>query len=150
MFCALKTLQKIRSRIFVNTHTPKTSATMAAPTFKGSAISLIVTDFCLSTPLITIPQPPLSSSLKLPSQKPRIAFYVVGLRFPCRYQFSFSPVCPCRPSCLLPYHVLCGRVSRNCRCSRSVWQLLSSTMNARFFEFSLWFIRTLFLGQILL
>ena len=31
----------------MSTHTPKTSATMAAPTFKGSAILLIVTDFCV-------------------------------------------------------------------------------------------------------
>ena len=36
---------------------------------------------CLSTTLITIPQPVLPSSFKLPSQKPRVTFHVVGVSF---------------------------------------------------------------------
>ena len=49
----------------MGTHTAKTSAAMAAPTFKRTAISLIITLFCLSAPLITNPQPLWPSSLKL-------------------------------------------------------------------------------------
>ena len=60
-----------------NATSPKSSAAMAAPTSKGTAILLIVTDFVCPTRLITIPQPLLPSSLKLPSQKPRIAFHVL-------------------------------------------------------------------------
>ena len=49
--------------------------------FQRTAILLIVTICCLSTPLIAIPQQFLPSSLKLPSQKPRIALHVVGASF---------------------------------------------------------------------
>ena len=58
-------------------HTPAISAAIAAPTFRETASLLIVTHFSLSTPLITIPYPLLPLSLKLPSQKPRIAFHTV-------------------------------------------------------------------------
>ena len=105
---------------------------MAGPTFNGTAISLIGHHVRPSTPLITIPQPLFPSALKLPSKRPRIDFHVVVPGF-CRYQFSSFPVGQCRPSDLLPDDVLCRRVSRSCRCSRSVWLLLSSTMNARIF-----------------
>ena len=101
---------------------------------------------CLPLSLITIPL--LPSSLKLPSQKPRIAFHVAGASFPCTAIF-LRPWAPLSASGLLPYYVPCLCVSRSCRCSRSVWQLLSSTMSARFFEFSQLHLCTLFLGQIL-
>ena len=50
---------------------------MAALTFTSTAILLIVTHFSVSTPLITIPQSLQPLSLKLPSQRPRIAFHFV-------------------------------------------------------------------------
>ena len=63
------------------------------------------------------------------SQKPRIAFHAC-----CRSVFPLDidflrPGRQCQPS-LLPDYVPCRRVSR-----RSVWQLLSSTTSAGFFEF---------------
>ena len=49
MFCTLNLLQRIRSRTLVSTRTPRTSAAMATPTFRRTAIPPIVTQSCLST-----------------------------------------------------------------------------------------------------
>ena len=61
----------------MSTHTPAISAAIAALTFRGTAILLIVTHSSLSPLLITMPHPLLPLSLKLPFQKPRIAFHIV-------------------------------------------------------------------------
>ena len=58
----------------MSTHTPANSAAIAAPTFKGTAILLIVTHLSLSALFITTPHQLLLLSLELPSQKPFTAF----------------------------------------------------------------------------
>ena len=129
MFCTLKLLQRIRLRTLVSTHTPKTSH------FQSNCNLTDCYRFCLSTPLITIPQPLSPSSWNFRARSHE-SLSMLWLRFSCWCQFSFFPVCLCRPGDLLPDYGLCRCVSRSCRCSRSVWQLLSSIMNAGFFDFS--------------
>ena len=111
MFCALRLLQRIRSRTLVSTHTLRTSAAMAAHPFNGTAILLIVTHFCLSTPVITFPKPVFEASI--PETTCRIP---CCRRLSCRNQFFFVPVRQCRPSGLLLDYVLCRHGSRSCRC----------------------------------
>ena len=113
-----------------------------------TAILLIVTHFCMSTPFDHDSAAALAIVFELPSQKTRIASNVVGTFF-CRYQFSSVPVRLCWPSGLLPDYFPCRCVSRSCRCSRSVWLLLSSTRSARLFECFHLSLCTLFLGQLL-
>ena len=100
MFC--KFFQRTRSKTLVSAHTPRTCAVMAAPTSRRSSILLIVTHFPGSTPLITIPQPLLRLSLKLPSQKPRVPFHVVRSSFSVDINLSPS-LCACTSTvvCLL-------------------------------------------------
>ena len=97
--------------------------------------------------MIAIPQPLLPSSLKLPSQKNPYRFPCCGASF--LLGSCFFPVLQCRPSGLLPDHVPCRCASRSCRCWRSAWLHLFSTMSARSSESSQWCPCTLVLGQIL-
>ena len=78
----------------MSTHTPAISGAMAAHTFRGIAIFLIVTHLSLSTPFITTPRPLLPLSLKLPSTSRN--YHV------CQALFSFVLVRQCGPSCQFP------------------------------------------------
>ena len=134
MFCTLKLLQKIRWRTPVSTHTPTTSAAIAALTFRGTAILLIVTHFlCQPFDHYSTSASAIVFEASAPEESYRFPhcelITSIDGNFPPLLCASNSPVV-----CLLPGYVLCRRASRNCRCSRSAWQLFFSTMTVSFFE----------------